>query len=191
MLTARRLFALGVLACVGLLGVALYLQHVEYLEPCPLCIVQRALVIVLALVMAIAAIHDPKGKGRRAYGAAVAVVALLGAAVAGRHVYLQTCPPTDSGVWPGTGIHPGCLSDRRGARLDSEGFRGVCRSAMAFLGLTIPGWTLVVFTGFAALGVLSCVFRSVASAGATIPGWRSAINELRTTSTGNYLAYEY
>ena len=92
-LTPRRLFAAGVAVCAVLLGVALYFEHVMRLEPCPLCMVQRVLVVLLALVMAAAALRNPRGWGVRACGALIALLGLAGTAVAGRHVYLQGLPP--------------------------------------------------------------------------------------------------
>ena len=62
-MTPRRLFAAGVAVCAVLLGVALYFEHVMRLEPCPLCMVQRVLVILLALVMAAGGISGIRGGG--------------------------------------------------------------------------------------------------------------------------------
>ena len=45
------------------------------------------------------AIHDPATVGRRVYGVMIAIVAVAGAAVAGRHVWLQSLPPGEA---------PGC-----------------------------------------------------------------------------------
>ncbi len=44
----RRLLNLaGFLACAGMMGFALYAQHVLLLDPCPLCIIQRIATISL------------------------------------------------------------------------------------------------------------------------------------------------
>ena len=171
MLTPRRLFALGALVCTALVGAALYLQHVVHLEPCPLCIVQRVFVMILALVMASAAIHNPRGGGRRVYGALVAVVALLGAAVAGRHVYLQNLPP-DRVPECGPGLDYILDAFPIGEALALIlGGSGECAEVQwTFLGLTIPGWTLIVFVGFAVFGVLLCLVRRFALHGVSISG---------------------
>ena len=47
MLEFRTTNAIIFLACVGLLATAYYMEYVMYLEPCPLCMVQR---IAFALV---------------------------------------------------------------------------------------------------------------------------------------------
>ena len=38
---ARRLYLAGAAVIAALLGFALYLEYVQHLEPCPLCMVQR------------------------------------------------------------------------------------------------------------------------------------------------------
>ena len=171
MLTPRRLFGLGAVTCAALVGTALYLQHIMHLEPCPLCIVQRVLVMILGLVMAIAAIHDPKGRGRHAYAAMVAVVALLGAGVAGRHVYLQNLPPDRiPECGPGLEYILDAFPIGEAFALILRGSGECAEVQWTFLGLTIPGWTLIVFVGFAVFGVLLCTVREFASPDASKSG---------------------
>ncbi|PAV48330.1 disulfide bond formation protein B [Pseudomonas sp. HAR-UPW-AIA-41] len=88
----RNLFALAFLACVAMMGAALYLEHVLGQEPCPLCIVQRILLIAFGLVCLLAAIHNPGRGGRMGYAGVAGLFALCGAATAGRQIWLQTVP---------------------------------------------------------------------------------------------------
>ncbi|MFX9532743.1 disulfide bond formation protein B, partial [Acinetobacter baumannii] len=89
----RTQFLLGFLACAGLMGYALYAQHVQGFEPCPLCIFQRVAVIALGVVFLLGALHGPRGRGgRAAWGALALLAAGAGIAVAGRHVWLQNLP---------------------------------------------------------------------------------------------------
>ena len=169
MLTPRRLFVLGALFCAALVGVALYLQHVMHLEPCPLCIVQRVFVMILALVMASAVIHNPGEGGRRVYGALVAVVALVGAAVAGRHVYLQNLPPDRvPECGPGLEYILDAFPIGEALALILRGSGECAEVQWTFLGLTIPGWTLIVFVVFAVFGALLCTLRNFAMHGVSI-----------------------
>ena len=50
----RRLLALMSVACVGLLAFGFYLQHGLGLEPCPMCIVQRYVMVLIAVLAAVA-----------------------------------------------------------------------------------------------------------------------------------------
>ena len=164
MLTPRLLCALGAGACAVLLGVALYFEHVMRLEPCPLCIVQRVLVVVLAVVMTAAALHDPNKLGRRVYGALILLVGLAGTAVAGRHVYLQNLPPDRvPECGPGLAYILDVFPPSEALALIFRGSGECAEVQWTFLGLTIPGWTLVAFIGYVLLGTMLCAMRRPAS----------------------------
>jgi len=45
----RRVLVLISVGCVAMLGFGLYLQHVVGLEPCPMCIVQRYALVLIAI----------------------------------------------------------------------------------------------------------------------------------------------
>lgn len=163
-LTQRRLFAAGALLCAALMAAALYLQHVVRLEPCPLCIIQRLFVIALGVVMLAAAVHDRRGRGGRIYAALVLVLAALGAAVAGRHVWLQHLP-ADRVPECGPGLEymldafP--LSETLSMVLRGS---GECAEVQwTLLALSIPEWTLVVFVGLALLGLYLLLARDRAA----------------------------
>jgi disulfide bond formation protein DsbB len=143
-MTARRGNIFGFLASVGLLAYAYYAQFVMHLEPCPLCIFQRVGVFFLGIMFLIAALHDPAVVGRRAYAALIGLAALVPAAVALRHLYIQSLPP---------GSVPAC-----GANLDfmlkvfslSEvlvkvlsGSGECAKITWTFLGLAMPAWVLI------------------------------------------------
>lgn len=93
LVTLRVGFALPALACAALLGFGYYLQYVEGLNPCPLCLVQRGFFYAVAGTCAIAAIHAPRAWGRTVYGLVAALFAVGGAATAARQVWLQHLPP--------------------------------------------------------------------------------------------------
>ncbi len=88
----RQLFLLAFLGCIGLLAVALYLEHVVGLIPCPLCHVQRAAVVLFALFCLLATVHNPARIGQRVYAVLAAVSAMFGIATAGRQIWLQGLP---------------------------------------------------------------------------------------------------
>lgn len=84
--------ALGALACALLLGFGYFLQYVQGLNPCPLCLVQRGFFYLVGGVLAVAALHGPRGFGRLLYGGFAALFAAGGIATAGRQVWLQHLP---------------------------------------------------------------------------------------------------
>ena len=74
---------------------ALYIQYVQHQEPCPLCMIQRLIFIVLLVLFSLVALHNPRGGGIKIYGALVGLTALCGASVAGRHIWLQHLPKNE------------------------------------------------------------------------------------------------
>ncbi|MHB1199478.1 MAG: disulfide bond formation protein B [Polaromonas sp.] len=88
----RRVLALVSLGCVALLAFGLYLQHVVGLEPCPMCIVQRYLLALIAIVAGITAATNKKGLLMTGSGLLV-LLSGAGAFVAARQSWLQWYPP--------------------------------------------------------------------------------------------------
>ncbi|WP_293661792.1 disulfide bond formation protein B, partial [Rhodoferax sp. OV413] len=84
----RRAFAMVALVCAAMLAFGMYLQHVVGLEPCPMCIVQRYALVLIAVC---AALTGASGrKGLQITGSVVLLVlALAGAYVAARQSWLQ------------------------------------------------------------------------------------------------------
>lgn len=145
----------GFLACAGMLAFGYYLQFVAGLEPCPLCMIQRLMLAATGVAFLVAAIHHPSGRlGAGIYAGAIAVMAATGAAVAGRHVWLQYLPPEKR---PACGPALDYLLSTFGPL---ESLRRVLRGSgecgvvdWTFLSLSIPEWTLAAFLGFIAWSV--------------------------------------
>lgn len=153
-LTQRLLFVYGAVLCAALMITALYMQHVLRLEPCPLCIFQRAFVIALGVVMLAGAVHDPRALGRRVYGVLVLLLALLGIAVAGRHVWLQHLPADRvPECGPGLEYMLEAFPLNETLALVFRGSGECAEVQWSFLALSIPEWTLLIFLGLGAFGV--------------------------------------
>lgn len=155
LLRQRPLFVAGFLACVALMATALTMQYALQLDPCPLCVLQRVFVIALGVLFLMAAVHDPGRMGRRVYGVLIVMLGVLGIVVAGRHVWLQNLP-ADQVPECGPGIEY-LLDAFPLQEALSIVFRGSGECAdvqWVFLGLTIPGWTLLIFTAFTLFGGL-------------------------------------
>ena len=88
----RRAWLLIAATCVGLLSFGLYLQHVVGLEPCPMCIVQRYVMVLIALVALVGAAFDSRRAVWMTSGVLI-VLAIGGAYVAARQSWLQWYPP--------------------------------------------------------------------------------------------------
>ena len=90
---SNRLFYLVVfLISISLLSYGYYLQFVEGLEPCPLCIFQRVAFIAIIAFAFIGTVHGPQQLGRYVYSSLILISALVGASIATRQVWLQHLP---------------------------------------------------------------------------------------------------
>jgi disulfide bond formation protein DsbB len=88
----RRVLMLVCLVSLALLGDGLYLQHVVGLEPCPMCIVQRYALVLVALIAGLTGASNRKGI--HLGGAAMMLGASgFGGFVAARQSWLQWYPP--------------------------------------------------------------------------------------------------
>ena len=167
----RMLLASGFALCVVLMATALWLQHVEGLEPCPLCVLQRGAVIALGVLMVAGAIHDPAAVGRRVYGVMITIAAIAGAAVAGRHVWLQSLPPGQAPeCGPGLEYMLGAFPLTEVIEMVLRGSGECAEVQWTFLSLSIPEWTLLMFIAFAIFGLWLIATRSaVHVSGRTVP----------------------
>ncbi|RZI44978.1 disulfide bond formation protein B [Herbaspirillum sp. HC18] len=139
------LIAVGVIA-LGLVGFALFLQHVKGQMPCPLCVIQRYAFILLALAcFAFAAL--PRTATR--FGAILGTfIALAGAGVAGWHVWVKAHPSVSCGIDP----LETALNRYPTAELLPFVFKadGLCSAEYPpVLGLSNPQWSLIWFSTFA------------------------------------------
>ena len=132
--------------CIALLAYGYWLQFVRHLEPCPLCIFQRIAFMGLAVIALIAAVHNPPAVGRRVYALIGTGCAVIGCAIAVRHVWLQSLPPDHVPEWgPGLDylIQTFPLADALTKAFTGS---GECATVdWSFLGLSMPAWALIWF----------------------------------------------
>lgn len=149
----RRVLALIALVCVALLAFGLYLQHVVGLEPCPMCIVQRYAMVIVALVAGVTAAIKSRGAWV-AGGLLVAGFAGFGGFVAARQSWLQWYPPEVASC--GRDFY-GMIETfplKRAIPMIFRGSGDCTKVDWTFLGLSIANWS---FLCFCAIVVVSLV----------------------------------
>lgn len=154
LLPPRRIaFALGFLVCAGLLAWAFWLEHVEGLEPCPLCMFQRVAFVAIALVFLVGTFHSPGRVGAWIYAILLFLASAAGAALATRQVWLQALPKDQV---PACGMGIGYMLETMPffdvIRRVLEGSGECAEKGWVFLGLSIAGWTLAFFVAIAVAG---------------------------------------
>lgn len=140
MIRSRSLLNAIAFVSVGLVAIALYLQHVNGLLPCPLCVIQRYLFLAIAVCCAIGAFA-----GKPKLGAALGLLGALGGlGVVGKHLWVLAHPGLSCGIDP----METALNKIPTATMLPWLFRadGLCEDARDTLfGLSIPQWSAVWF----------------------------------------------
>jgi disulfide bond formation protein DsbB len=158
-LTPRIVFAAVFIITALLIGYALYLQEVEGLDPCPMCILQRYAIIAIGIVALAAAIHGPQRVALKVYGVAITLLAIAGGGVSIRHSWLQHFPPAVESCGADLDFLMSNLPLSQALPKIFAG-TGTCSTVgWKFLGLSIPEWTLVWFVIFAATALWIAFFR--------------------------------
>ena len=146
-LRSRSIYLFLFLFSALLMIVAFILQYFFHLEPCPLCILDRILVLVFGILFFIAWLHDSNKKWIRIFYSVVGfIIAGVGVALSAWHLRLMHLPPNEI---------PACTPSLN-YLLDtfplSEVFMIVFKSSGecakntgSFLGMALPGWTLIGF----------------------------------------------
>jgi disulfide bond formation protein DsbB len=160
--TPRRILALVSAASVALLAFGMYLQLVVGLNPCPMCIVQRYALIIVAIVAGVSAAL--KSRGAWITGSVLVVLfSGFGAFVAARQSWLQWYPPEIASC--GRDFY-GMIENfplKRAIPMIFRGSGDCTKVDWTFLGGSIANWSFLWFC-FLAIVALVLIARQ----------WRSA-----------------
>jgi disulfide bond formation protein DsbB len=141
-------FSAFLCVCV-LIGVTYYLQIFANFNPCPLCILQRITLMALGIIFFFGALLRLEKSGKLTLSVLAYLLALIGALLAARQVWIQHLPPNAS---------PDC-----GASLEYmlqalpllqvlqhilSGGTECSLVNWTFLGLSLAEWSLISFCGF-------------------------------------------
>ena len=152
---SRPLHVFGLAACLGLIATAFYMQYVMGLEPCPLCMMQRIVIYVLAATFLIAILHKPAIIGQRIYAGLITLFSLAGAGFSSRQLWLQSLPPEEvPACGPSLDYMIDVLPWTEVLSVMMRGTGDCAKVAWTFLSLSIPAWTLLAFIVFAVLGLM-------------------------------------
>ena len=154
--TPRRLLALICAGCVAMLAFGLYLQHAQGLEPCPMCIVQRYALVLVAVVAGITTLSSKKGV--LVSGSVLMLLASgFGAFVAARQSWLQWYPPEVASC--GRDFY-GMIETfplKRAIPMIFKGSGDCTKIDWTFLGLSIANWSFFSFVVIALVALVLAV----------------------------------
>lgn len=149
----------GFLICAALLGAAYYFEIVMYLDPCPLCMVQRLATLLIGLSCLLAFVCSDFRWGSRIALALVTASAIFGYFVADHHIWIQHLPPEEV---PACGpsfeylIETLPLNELISIMLHGDG--NCAEVNWMFWGMSMPEWTRIFFACFAIAGLISLIY---------------------------------
>jgi len=141
-------FAAIFVMCAILLGIGIYLQEQEGLEPCPMCILQRYAYTLLGIVALVGAIHGPQGVARKVYGGLLLLIVLAGGGVAVRQTYIQHFPPQVASCGADLEFLVNSFPISQALPKIFQGTSDCALVKWRLLGLSIAEWSLVWFVIF-------------------------------------------
>lgn len=158
----NRLFTLScqasALACTSIFIAVYYLQYITGLTPCPLCILQRLPLLAILLLslpgaLPFAAVSRLFSAPLRRFQAFLcSLMAGIGLALAGRHLWLQQLPAEEvPACGPTLDVLIEILPPFEVLQMVLAGDGSCAEVQWAFLGLSLPGWAGLAF---ATLGLL-------------------------------------
>ena len=155
-MSTRMFFLTVMFSCIALMVFGLYLEYIQGLDPCPLCVFQRIAYILIGLIALIGATHNPKDLFLVIYKFLIIITAITGALIAGRQVWVQHLPPElvpecGPGLDYMLNVFP--LSDAIKMILSGS---GECAEVKwRFIGFSIAEWSLIMFIGITVATTLS------------------------------------
>jgi len=143
--TRKIYFFLCVLTFLVVAG-SLILQYGFKLQPCSLCIIDRALVMLMLLIFLVAFAHNPQKVGKLIYSSLGFIVALGGMAVTARHLWLLQLPADKvPECGPGLSYLIETMPLHQALAVVFSGDGECTKNVPYFLGLSLPLWTMVAF----------------------------------------------
>lgn len=137
-----------VIASVGGMAFALYLEHFKGLQPCPLCVFQRVGLIFMGLFAFTALLHNPKLRVIRGIYTLFATLSMLwSAAVAARHVWIQHLPASEvPSCGPGLNYLVDALPMKEVLAQVLTGSGECAKIDWTLLGQSMPVWSFLFFS---------------------------------------------
>lgn len=151
----RAINCLQALSGILLIVVAVfYFQNHLQLEPCYLCITQRVFVIAIAVICALAVLHNPEQHGQKLYAVISTLLAIIGSYFSIKQLWLQSLPEDQV---PACGVPVDylfdvfSLSEAISHLLKGDG--NCAEVQWQMLSISMPGWVLVAFIGYMVVGI--------------------------------------
>lgn len=151
-ISSKNIFITCALTCIFLLLFGIYLENAYSLIPCPLCMLQRFIFIMIAAFSLLAFFHSPAKFGLRIYALINLIFSIMGILLAGRQIWLQHLP-ADQVPACGPSLHILFQSLPLIDALQTSilGTGDCAKVQWIFLGLNIAEWSMIFFIIFSCI----------------------------------------
>ncbi len=156
MFNYRPLAFVGFAICVAsMLFAVLYLERTLYLDPCPLCILDRVVIISMGALFLLAWLIGPKTIFAKINSVCCMLLSMVGIGLASRHIWLQNLPKDQvPECGPDLYFMLDTLPLFETLRKTLTGSGSCADISWEFAGLTIPEQTLILFVLLLILSVI-------------------------------------
>lgn len=156
MFNYRSLAFFSFVICVAsMLFAVLYLERTLYLDPCPLCILDRVVIISLGMLFLLAWAVGPKTIFAKINSVCCMLLSIVGIGLASRHIWLQNLPKDQvPECGPDLYFMLDTLPLFETLRKTLTGSGSCADISWEFAGLTIPEQTLILFVILLILSVI-------------------------------------
>lgn len=146
---------LGFIIAVFTIVLAIGLEFFYNLQPCILCVLQRIVFALLAIIFLIAALHYPRGYGTKIYGIFILLITTVGLFLSGRQVWLQIQHHSADGsiCMPGFGYLISNFSLVDALKIMMQAHDNCAHVDWSFLGMSMAMWSLLIFIGLAIIAL--------------------------------------
>lgn len=141
----RHITSLLSLSTILVLGVTFYLEHIQGLQPCPLCLMQRFSIFVFGLLCFVG-LCAPTLKRAKTIVISQMMVLCMGLFFAGRQLWLQSLPVDQTPMcMPGLEALVRYFSWDQVLKALFWGTGDCSEVTWRWLGLSMPGWSACYF----------------------------------------------
>ena len=148
--------------CAALMLIAVYYFERQLgLDPCYLCMTQRFFVVLTGAIFLLAGLHNPASVGRKIYAVLGVLSAAGGGYFSGKQLWLQSLPEDKVPVCgPPVEYVMDAFPVLEMIKMLTAGDGNCAEVQWQFLGLSMPGWVLVAFTGMVLVAVFQFLRRA-------------------------------
>ncbi len=146
----KMLCLIGFITCIALLASAYYFQFALEMEPCPLCIMQRVATLMVALGCLAGVFLSEKPLGLLIASICTLLSSFFGIYLSHHHNWLQNLPADQvPSCGPSLEYMLDAFPIMEVITVLLRGNGNCAEVSWSFAGLSMPGWLLVFFIGFA------------------------------------------